>query len=283
MNRLRRFNAGPGNRRQLFFSIVVLAVAVAAGTAVYPLLPLGDTVAPPRPPHAAPATFVRVVDGDTIIVRLDNGVEERVRYIGIDTPEMSSPAGGPETYGPEATAANAALLGETVWLALDREHRDRFQRLLAYVYTEDVFVNRWLVENGFAETFVLPPNDRHAAEFIAAQTEAVSEQRGVWDAATRLTVPWEQTAAHVGRAATVEGTVLRTHFDDDSGITFLNFSPNIREQFVVIIHRPFRNEFETPPEEFYAGRRVRVRGIIRDFAGQPQIRVQTPAQIEVIH
>ena len=116
------------------------------------------------PPGRQPATVVRVVDGDTIRARIA-GVEERVRYIGIDTPERD------EKCFVAALEANEDLLdGGPLRLEFDRERRDRYGRLLAYAYAGETFVNLELVRRGLAEPVVFAPNDRYATVFRAAGT-----------------------------------------------------------------------------------------------------------------
>ena len=101
------------------------------------------------------AQVLRVVDGDTIRVRLDGGRTERVRYIGVDTPESVKPGTAVQCFAKRAAAANAALVaGRSVRLVGDVEQRDRYGRLLAYVYREPdgAFVNAQLVRDGYART-----------------------------------------------------------------------------------------------------------------------------------
>src|SRR6478752_8590167 len=96
---------------------------------------------------------VRVVDGDTIQVQLDGGRTERVRYIGMDTPESVKPDTPVQCYAKAASAENKKLVqGERVKLVPDAEARDRYGRLLAYVYRErdGLFVNAELVRRGYA-------------------------------------------------------------------------------------------------------------------------------------
>lgn len=123
----------------------------------------------------------RVVDGDTIRVRYQ-GRMERVRYIGIDTPELAhEPGEVAEPFAVEATEANRRLLGgERVRLVFDVEERDRYGRLLAYVYAGDEMVNEALLREGFAQTLTVPPNVRHAERFAALQREARAARRGLW-------------------------------------------------------------------------------------------------------
>lgn len=130
----------------------------------------------------AMATVTRVVDGDTVAVEID-GAEDRVRYIGVDTPESVAPGQPVECFGPEAARFNARLVeGEQVRLVFDAERRDRYGRLLAYVYTGDVFVNEELIRRGFATTLTIPPNDSFADRFAELADRAAAAGRGLWGA-----------------------------------------------------------------------------------------------------
>ena len=122
----------------------------------------------------------RVVDGDTIEVAISNRVEI-VRYIGISTPEIQVPTRRAERYGEAAKAANARLAtGKNVQLVFDVQRRDRFGRLLAYVYAGDLFLNAELVAAGYAEVATYPPNVRHRETFMTRQREARQARRGLW-------------------------------------------------------------------------------------------------------
>jgi micrococcal nuclease len=115
---------------------------------------------------------VSVTDGDTIRARV-GGVEERIRYIGIDTPERGRPC------FEAASRANAGLLERgPLRLEYGTERRDRYGRLLAYVYAGDVFVNAELVRRGFARRYTVPPNLAHAGEFGRLERVARRENRG---------------------------------------------------------------------------------------------------------
>jgi len=129
------------------------------------------------------AQVLRVVDGDTIQVRLDGGGVERVRYIGIDTPESVKPNTPVQCYAKKASHYNASLVdGRAVTLRLDAEQRDRYGRLLAYVYTSRAFVNRVLVARGYARTLTIPPNVAHADEFARLARRARQDDVGLWRA-----------------------------------------------------------------------------------------------------
>jgi micrococcal nuclease len=138
------------------------------------------------------ATVVRVVDGDTIVVRI-GGRDESVRLIGLDTPETHKPDTPVECYGPEASDRMAALLprGTTVRLVRDVEARDRYGRLLAYVYRDNdgLFVDVTMVSEGYAGTLAIPPNLAHRGEFDAAAAAAQAARRGLWQACGGNHVP----------------------------------------------------------------------------------------------
>jgi micrococcal nuclease len=131
---------------------------------------------------------VRAVDGDTIVVDVGGGREERVRYIGVDTPETVKPRTSVQCFGRYASQFNHRLVdGRAVRLVTDAEARDRYGRLLAYVYrAEDgMFVNAEIVRDGYAKLLTIPPNVRHVEQFRALATEARRAGRGLWNACSR--------------------------------------------------------------------------------------------------
>ena len=129
---------------------------------------------------ALEGTVVRVVDGDTIHVRLGERLE-KVRYIGVDTPELHHPTRGQEPGGRTAAAVNGQLVsGRRVRLELDAQSRDRFGRLLAYVWVDATMVNAELVRRGVAQVMTVPPNVRYQALFVRLQREAREAGRGLW-------------------------------------------------------------------------------------------------------
>lgn len=116
----------------------------------------------------------KVIDGDTIVI--EGG--EIVRYIGIDTPEVSQ---GEECFSEEATDRNKDLiLGKLVRLEKDVSERDRYQRLLKYVWAEAIFVNEYLVRQGYATAVTYPPDVKYSALFREAEKEARENKRGLW-------------------------------------------------------------------------------------------------------
>ncbi|MFH0732960.1 MAG: thermonuclease family protein [Candidatus Omnitrophota bacterium] len=123
-----------------------------------------------------------VIDGDTVI--LSNG--EHVRYIGIDTPETRKKVNGAWEYVPEPFAAEASDLnknlveGETVTLEFDKELRDKYGRLLAYVFIRDKMVNEELLLGGYAKLLIIAPNTKYADRLKKAQSAAQDLKKGIW-------------------------------------------------------------------------------------------------------
>lgn len=165
-------------------AIVVTSAPSAPPATAAPL----PTPTPP-PPTTPPATrapaptsteegesaqVARVIDGDTIEVAID-GQAYRVRYIGVNTPEIG------QAFGEEASAANAALVeGKTVRLVRDVSETDRYGRLLRYVYAGDVFVNAELVRQGYAYASAYPPDVKYADYFAQLQADARANGAGLW-------------------------------------------------------------------------------------------------------
>jgi len=145
------------------------------------LLPLALGLAvPPALAAGLEGTVVRVVDGDTIHVRVGARVE-KVRYIGVNTPEVHHPTKGEEPGGREAACVNRDLVaGRQARLELDAQTHDRYGRLLAYVWVDGAMINAELVRLGYAQVMTIPPNVRHQALFLRLQREARAAGRGLW-------------------------------------------------------------------------------------------------------
>ncbi len=210
---------------------------------------------------ALEVVVTHVVDGDTIDVRFADGGEERVRLIGVDTPEATTEI---EPYGAEATRyTRASLHRETVYLEIGVERYDPYDRLLAYVWLdpppadpdeadlrEDCF-NAHLLLDGYAQLLTIPPNVRYVDEFRAFQTEAREAGAGLWgleeygaaadgvgqdsDASGKDSaaegpgessgvVSWRDAERYEGDTVTIQGPVVGTYYAQGSGgqPTFIN-------------------------------------------------------------
>jgi len=126
---------------------------------------------------------VRVVDGDTLVADV-RGAEERVRLIGIDTPETVAPNRPVECFGPEASHRLKDLLppGTTIRLERDVDPRDAYDRMLAYVYRADdgLFVNAAQVADGYAEAKEYPPNTAWRPQLDQAEQAARTSGAVLW-------------------------------------------------------------------------------------------------------
>ena len=128
------------------------------------------------------AVVTGVVDGDTIEVAWRGGAE-RVRLLGVDTPETVHPARPVECFGPEASAyTKHSLLGRRVRLSFDRVRRDPYRRLLAYVELDGRSFNDELLDGGYARLLVIPPNGVHARTMLDHELAARAAGRGLWGA-----------------------------------------------------------------------------------------------------
>ena len=161
--------------------VVLHAVLLAACT--------GQTrVAAPTSSTSQPvsnAIVTRVIDGDTIDANI-GGHHERVRLIGIDTPETKKPNTPIQCYGPEASdfTKHTLTAGTRVSIRRDAEARDDYGRLLAYVYrsSDGLFVNLELARLGYARPLTIAPNTAFATEFVLAARHAEAANLGLWAA-----------------------------------------------------------------------------------------------------
>lgn len=305
--------------KRLLISLFLLVLLAGCQTAVTPAtLPspsptvssasaTSALAAEPTPANRQQAKVVDVVDGDTIKVLLD-GREERVRYIGMDTPETKNPARPVEWMGKEASAKNEELVGgKTVLLEKDISETDQYSRLLRYVYVGDLMVNAELVRLGYAHAYTTPPDVKYQNLFLRLQREAREAGRGLWGpqptpvvevAGTptpgsttvhetcKDAVPWSEAKSHVGKQITVLGPVADTNYaaTTPGKPTFLDIgkpypSP---DRFTVLIWGDARDAFPAPPEQMYAGKTICVTGLVEDYKGSPEIIASLPASIAIL-
>ncbi len=137
-----------------------------------------DLTVPVQPRNNDLVRVIRIYDGDTIGI-LFGQKEERVRLIGIDAPEV-----GQRPWGKRAKKYMEGILDESDWkvrLEFDIELRDKYNRLLAYVWTEDGrMINLLMLENGFAMLFTVPPNLKYIESLKVAQKKARQRGIGIW-------------------------------------------------------------------------------------------------------
>ncbi len=177
-NRVRKKSLG----FTLVFVVGILAaVAYLVITAARPGPDVTDSASANGAGEVAVVDYV--VDGDTINLTI-GGVSERVRLIGVDTPETVNRQTPQQCFGAEASAALSELLpeGSTVRIERDAEPRDKFGRLLLYVYRseDDLLVNKWLIENGYGSAISYRPNVAFKDTFSQAESEARRNEVGLW-------------------------------------------------------------------------------------------------------
>ncbi|MCM8765786.1 MAG: thermonuclease family protein [Candidatus Omnitrophica bacterium] len=226
----------------------------------------------------------KVIDGDTILLR--GG--KTVRYIGIDTPEIRKRVKDKWIYSPQPFSLEAKelnqMLVEKKWIRLeyDVEKKDRYGRLLSYVFVDDIFVNAKLLEEGLAFLYTLPPNVKYVDNFVSLQRKAREEERGIWKIYAKGTLFPEEAKKHVGELAEVMGRV--TKIKEKEKLLILIFGQAKKDDFKVVI---FRKDFKyflaqkIDPLTYYTGKKVKVYGKIKYYAG-PEIIVTHPSQIEVL-
>lgn len=128
--------------------------------------------------------ILKVVDGDTIIVKTSEGIEERVRLLLIDTPESVHPSKEKELFGKESSTYAKSVLkkGDTVTMEIGNPDRDAYDRLLAYIWiNNDINFNQLMIEKGYARVaYIYPPNTKYLDEFMKSQEKAKKEKLNIW-------------------------------------------------------------------------------------------------------
>lgn len=166
--------------------LLALAVLIGSGVAcTAPSAPASVPI-PGRSDRGLPATVNHVIDGDTVDLQFGDGTSDRARLLGIDTPETVKPNAPVDCFGPEASARAKELLpaGTAVVIQRDEEARDRYGRLLVYIWrrSDGLFVNSSLVVDGFARTLAIAPNNAHRSDLSADAATARANGSGLWAA-----------------------------------------------------------------------------------------------------
>ena len=155
--------------------IRILTGVVTLGIAIIGCSPTASSNATP--------TVTEIVDGDTVVINFA-GQHETVRLLGIDTPETVDPNRPIQCFGAEASQYISALVppGTEVFVERDIEARDRFGRLLVYLYrkSDGLFINAAMLEQGFADLAIHQPNNAYGTELENALTSARTQARGLW-------------------------------------------------------------------------------------------------------
>jgi micrococcal nuclease len=217
-------------------------------------------------------TVVVVYDGDTIKVKLDNGIERRVRLIGIDTPEIGEkPLDAPL----EALLAKRFtfyhLFRQRIKLTYEHEREDRYGRLLAYVWNENGLFNQFILEQGFARVFLKFSFTMKDA-FIDAQKEAQDERRGFWREKPHPVITAQRAKKHIGNLIRMSFSCARIRESGD-----LLFLQTKTGDFAAVIRKEYLSLFGEVQE--LEGRDLEIFGFLEEYKGQPQIMLFFPSQI----
>jgi micrococcal nuclease len=231
--------------------------------------------------QATTISGVDIIDGDTF--RLVTG--DTVRLIGIDAPELSQPGG---VLSREYLAH--LICGKRVTLEKGYEDRDKYNRLLRFVYINDLCINEEMIRQGYAEARYLPENPIREY-YVQLEIQAEVTRAGLWSDNVfqpRSCIDWDANLPLIGWAEAddyynqyviVEGKIVDTY---NSGIVcFLNFHTDYQYCTAVIFACDFSG-FPYPPDTYYLSKKVHIIGIIKEYKGSPEIIVKTPNQIRVL-
>ena len=182
-SKLERHNARRRQSAGVIALIGLLGAVLFVGSLSLFVLLLNTVARNSSTPFAAEPTVIETIDGDTIDVRIGYK-RQRIRLLGIDTPETKDPRKPVQCFGREASERTDELLppGTIVRLEHDMDKHDAYNRLLAYVWraSAGLFVTLDLVAGGYADILSIPPNTAHANEFRAAMTAAKATPVGLW-------------------------------------------------------------------------------------------------------
>jgi micrococcal nuclease len=205
--------------------------------------------------------------------------------IGIDAPELSQPGG-------ELSREYLAhlLLGNPITLEKGSEDRDKYHRLLRFVYTGDLCINEEMIRQGYAEARYLPESPIREY-YLHLEIQAETAKAGLWSDNVfqpRFNLEWDSNLPvidwvnadnYYNQYVIVEGIIINTY--NSGRVCFLNFHTNYQHCTAVIFACDITG-FPYPPDTYYLGKKVQIIGIIKEYKGSPEIIVKTPDQIKII-
>lgn len=232
----------------------------------------------------------KIIDGDTVII--EGGYS--VRLLGIDADEKGYPC-----YEPAKQRLEELVLNKEVYLESDKEDQDQYKRYLRYLILDDENINLRLVKEGLAIARFYPENVKHREEIVAAEKEA--EENGVgckWGGKIQPPTPliegdvtWSKITGnaigacnagnYIGEEKIVEGRVA-DGYKSKTNTVFLNLEkPYPNQCFTGVIFSSDLINFPENPQNYYEGEIVRIRGIIKEYEGKPEIILKDRSQIEI--
>lgn len=222
-------------------------------------------------------TIVRVTDGDTVTIRFADGVERKVRFIGVDAPEMDDPR---EDVAFRAFLSKRFafhhLYGRDVRLTYDFSPLDEHGRVLAYVWPEEEkLFNDLIIRQGFAAAFLKYPYRKDYQErFRAAEAEARKGNRGFWRQDPPAIISVSEVRSHIGEVISVRFRCAEV--SRRSSFLYLRSEDKSFEALVPPDRLPF-----FPESESCGGEEIIVTGFLEEFRGRPQIMLSFPRQLRL--
>jgi micrococcal nuclease len=232
--------------------------------------------------QAAEVYIERVIDGDTV----ETAAGDSIRLLGVDTPEIDWENNNYEFYASEARDFTVKhLKDQNVVLEYDKERKDQYGRILAYIYQDGQNFYQKLLQNGYATLMIVEPNDKYESEFKAAAAAARESRSGIWSQVLELekslpVISFEQAELFRGQRVIVEGQIVNTAVTDS--VNYLNFSENYQETLSLVIFNRNLNKFDYQPAEYFLNKKIKVLGQIEFYQGSPQIIVDDPHDLLII-
>lgn len=229
-----------------------------------------------RGPETEPVQVIQVIDGDTFEVKGD----ERVRILGIDTPERYKPY-----YREAREFLKDTILGKEIRLnPCESTPRDRYARNLAFVEIGGKDVGTELLRRGLARTlFIGSCSRKKSSLYLVLERSAFRQARGIWSIQQPRRVDHDQAGSYIGWMMNVTGQVRRVHIGPKA--IHLNFGKDYRKDFTAVIFRSDLSSLSKQgllmPVTDYKGKHVQVTGYLRSYQG-PEILIDSADQIKVL-
>jgi len=231
-----------------------------------------------------------VIDGDTFKTKAGS----TVRLLGVNAPEINDPGGDIAKQ-----MLTCLIKDRNVRLEGDVTDKDDYGRLLRYVFVNGDFVNAEMIRMGYAELRFYPPDTHYLGEMRELEKIAIRNEQGLWafpvfqisDTTDTIiaevsktgkdvdVISWREAAEYYGQTRAVEGKIVASN--NTGKVCFLNFHKDWRRHFTAVIFASDFDRFPAHPEEYYLNRVVRVKGLIKEYRGKPEIILKSPSQIEI--
>jgi micrococcal nuclease len=226
--------------------------------------------------QADTGTVTVVYDGDTIQVRLSSGKEEKIRLIGVDAPETNS-----EDQEERLKAlyskrfAFKFLYKKQVKIEYDWEKRDKYGRLLAYIWTENgTFFNEFVIKKGFAAAYTrFKYRPEYREKFLKAEEYAKAREKGLWKKEPFPLIQKKEFSEFLGQLVSHEFVCEKI---EDKGNLILLVSE--KDAFAVSLYKKYLHFF--PGIQTWIGKRLIISGLLEEYNGQPQIMLFLPSQLK---